>query len=179
MGSVSMYDINKKFEDGLELTVSGYNMPYVPCAIAQCWQSDSISRQDCNTGSWLAIEFNEEVVIDDIYTHTGTQIGVKLPGWYKVSYCVSHENQSSDGRKNVRTVMRKNGDTYILCGRAWSYSRNTTDEFASNVGTALVKLEANEYIEVMAKQDGTSGSSYTVQWGGETYLIVEFVRYET
>lgn len=92
---------------------------------------DSAGGLDVNVTTPVAIPFDSETKKDIGITHDNTtdnsRIHLDEPGWYRVSYCVSHENQTT-GRKNIRCRARLDGATDIIPSDSYSYSRNTDDE---------------------------------------------------
>jgi hypothetical protein len=128
--------------------------------------------------SWVAINWNEEDFKDSIYTHSTSlnpsRITVTASGMYRISYCISHENQTT-GRKNVVTQIRSNGSFLLVPGRVFSYSRNTTDEWASNSSPPSIhNLDSGDFIEVVAMRYGSSGQSLTVQ-DGSCWFLMEYL----
>lgn len=139
---------------------------------------DSAGGLDVNTSAIVPIPFNVETREDTGYTHDNatdnTRIYLDVAGWYEVFYSVSHESQTN-GRKNIRCGIRLNGSTLVEPSQSYAYSRNTTDEWATNTGEALIQTtSADEYYEIICRGEGSdidSESANTVP--DHNWTIVE------
>jgi hypothetical protein len=146
----------------------------------QCRQDGAAARQDCNTSTGVAVNWNIEDVEDyGLYGHSTStntsRITVSGTAWYKISYSVSYESQNSL-RKNIATQLRKNGTTFLTPGRCNSFAYNLVDANGTNYASSMHRLTAGDYIEVMASGIGSTGQALTTQLGG-TYIMVEFMRW--
>jgi hypothetical protein len=151
---------------------SGSGTTYSP-TLVQVY--DSAGGTDMNTAGGLAVPWATETRKDTGFTHSNTvnntRVYLDTTDWYQIGYSISHENQTT-GRKNVKCSIRMNGTTYVTPSVSYSYSRNTTDEWATNTGTALIQTAAaNEYYEVMCNLEGSSGSANTVT--GQSWTLAE------
>jgi hypothetical protein len=139
---------------------------------------DTTGGLDVNVSSAPAIPWNVETREDSGFTHSNTANNTRVildeAGWYEVFYSVSHESQTN-GRKNIRCGIRLNGSTIIAPSQSYAYSRNTTDEWATNTGEALIQTtSANEYYEIICRGEGSgvdSASANTVP--DHNWTIVE------
>ena len=160
----------KSRENSNTLTVGMNSM----CQIRQAF---GIAQQDCNAGA--VINWNVTDVADGLYGHSNTinssRITVSGTAWYKVTYGVSWVSGNTN-RKTVATQVRKNGNTYLLPGVVYAESQNLTDNRATNHSSALYRLSAGDYIEIVASGVGSTGTANTLQ-DGSTYMMVEFMRW--
>jgi hypothetical protein len=178
-GDLGDGDMWHQNDDDFRARTNGRTMVQGMVNMIQCRHATGATRVDCNTASWLPITWNVEDVKDSLYTHSTTvnssRITIGTTGWYKITYCIGHENQVSS-RSTVETAIRVNGSTLLSPGRCYSYARNTTDEMASNQNSSIHRLTAGQYIEIVATNTGSTGSVLTMQ-GGQTHVLVELVRF--
>ncbi|MBU1446203.1 hypothetical protein KKD70_02995 [Patescibacteria group bacterium] len=151
---------------------SGSGTTYSPM-LAQVY--DSVGGVDMNTAAGNVVTFNQETRKDSGFTHSNTvnnsRIYLNDAGWYEVSYNVSHESQTN-GSKNVQCRIRMNGTTYVTPSASFSYARNTTDEWATNTGSALIQTTAsNQYYEIFCNLEGSTGAARSV--AGKSWTIAE------
>ena len=146
----------------------------------QCRQTSGVSRDNLNasTVTWTVVAWNAEDVKDSLYSHSNStnpsRITVAKTGWYKITYCVSTEDRSTS-RKNIWTSILVNGSS-VVPGQCYAYSRNTTDEWASNTCSSIHRLTAGDYVEIGGRREGSSGQARTVQ-NGSTFILIEFLRF--
>ena len=139
---------------------------------------DSSGGVDLNVSTSVAIPFNQEVRKDSGYTHdnvtNNSRITLDEPGWYEVSYNVSTENQTM-ARKNIRCAIVLDGSTLSVPSDSYSYSRNTTNEWATNSATTLIQTtSSNQYYEIFCRGEGSgidSASANTI--ADQSWTIVE------
>jgi len=120
---------------------------------------DGTGGTNANSATPTAIPWNNEVRKDSGITHdtvtNNTRVYLDKTGWYKISYNISHENQSNS-RKNVRCRIRLNGTTFVIPSDSYSYSRNQVDEWATNTTTTIFETTAtNTYYEVVCNGEGS------------------------
>lgn len=145
----------------IDATGSGGGAGDATIVLAQFY--DSIGGVDVNTSGVTAIPLNQEIREDSGITHdtvtNNSRIQLDSPGWYQVSYNISHEVIGGN-RKNIRCRARLNGSTFIIPSASYSYSRNTTDEFATNSASFLFQTSvANDYFEVVCNGEGSDINS--------------------
>ncbi|MCA9383271.1 hypothetical protein KC909_02815 [Candidatus Dojkabacteria bacterium] len=140
---------------------------------------DNVGGQDVNIAApGASVAWGSEVRKDTGITHStsvnNSRVTLDNPGWYKVSYSISHENQTA-GRKNVRCLIRLDGTTSITASDSYSYSRNTTDEMATNNGTAIFQTSsAGQYYEIMCYGVGSNvGSASALTLTNQSWTFVE------
>jgi hypothetical protein len=148
-------------------------------SMIQCRHTTGTAQQNCNTAGGVAVNWNAEDVKDAVYTHNNStnssRITVSQTAWYRITYSVAWAS-TDVRRKTVQTRIRKNGSTYLTVGKVYGNSYNATDAEGSNSATALVRLTANDYVEVMANQVGSAGTADTDQTDG-CWITLEFVRW--
>ncbi len=126
---------------------------------------DSTGGVDLN-GAATAVGWDQEVRKDTGLTHSNTtnssRVTLDEAGWYEVNYSVSTENTTT-GRKNIRCRVRLNGTTFVTPSDSYAYSRNTTDEWATNTATTIFETTgADEYYEVVCNGEGSTGTANSV-----------------
>ena len=95
----------------------------------------------------------------------GSRIYIQESATFKISYVLNVENQTNS-RKNVGTVIRKNGNEDITPMSSASYTRNASNDASTNTAPSYdVALNAGDYIELLAFRIGSSGSVFTVPNG--------------
>lgn len=114
---------------------------------------DSMGGVDVNVASWVPIPWDRENREDAGFTHSTTvnnsRVYMDEAAWYKVFYSVSHSNQANS-RKNIACAVRLNGSSIIAASASTAYSRNITDRWGTNNGTALVQTTSpGEYYEIV------------------------------
>ena len=120
---------------------------------------DSTGGTDINVATPVAIPWNQETKKDTGITHSNstnnTRVYLDNQDWYRATYSISHEDQSGN-RKNIRCRIRLNGSSYIIPSDSYSYSRNTTDEWATNNATVIFQTTSdNTYYEIMCNGEGS------------------------
>ena len=121
---------------------------------------DSIGSQDVNVSTPVAIQFNQETREDAGITHdtvtNNSRVYLDDADWYEVTYSISHESQTN-ARKNIRCAVRLNGTTTVIPSDSYAYSRNTTDEWATNTATTLLQTtSSDEYYEIVCRGEGSN-----------------------
>lgn len=139
---------------------------------------DGTGGQDVNVAIPVAIQLDNETRKDSGITHStvinNSRITLDAAGWYQITYNVSTEDQTAN-RKNIGCSVRMNGTTYVTPSDSYSYSRNTTDEWATNVAVLMVETtSANEYYEVMCRGEGSGvGTEASNTVASQSWTIVE------
>ena len=101
----------------------------------------------------------------------GSRIYIQEDADYTISYVLNAENQTNT-RKNIGTLIRRNGTTDITPMSSSSNSRNTTNDAITNVMSPYkVALTNGDYIELIAFRIGDSGSTLTIPDG--TWIKIE------
>ena len=130
-----------------------------------------------NSTSPSPYPFNTQTIRDvDTFDHSiitnNTRVNVLKNGWYKVSYQINYDNGLY--RRNILTFIRINGVTTIEQSYSASYTRNSTNEHGTNsLPPLLIQLNAGDYIELMYRREGTTGS---VTSKAGCWLQLEFCR---
>jgi len=143
--------------------------------IIQCYNTTSVNINQATPQpiSWGG----EDVKDDDYYSHSNssnnTRIYADVAGYYKLTYSINTDN-ADNSRTTIRTRVRRDGSTYEDRGTAYSYMRNTTDDKATNNASFIINLSANEYVEVLGDQEGSSGTTGTII--DESWISLEFIR---
>lgn len=143
--------------------------------IIQCYNTTSVN---INQATPQAISWGgEDVKDDDYYSHSNssnnTRIYADVAGYYKLTYSINTDN-ADNSRTTIRTRVRRDGSTYEDRGTAYSYMRNTTDDKATNNASFIINLSANEYVEILGDQEGSSGTTGTII--DESWISLEFIR---
>lgn len=138
---------------------------------------DSTGGTDLDTTSDVAIPFDAETREDTGITHdtvtNNSRITLDNPGWYQVTYSVTHSNATITVA-NTACRLRLNGTTNVVPSRSYVVDTTVFNSRASNSGSALIQTtSANEYVEVMCQNHGISilGTLPTV--AGESWVVVE------
>ncbi len=136
---------------------------------------DSTGGTDVNTDTATTIPWNQESLKDSGITHNtstnNSRIYLDEAGVYTISYSISHESQTS-GRKNVHCWARLNGTTKVTPSDSYSYSRNTTDEFATNTANFIIETSSDdEYYEILCMREGSAYSSDMI--ANQSWVITE------
>lgn len=130
-----------------------------------------------NQAAPTAIPITAEDFKDSNYIHSNvtnnSRVTFAVAGLYRIHYNVGSDN-GSNNRCTLRTFVRRNGTTEVIPSRAFSYSRNNTDDRATNTATFLMTAAANDYIEMMSQQEGTGGTTNASPFS--TWITIEYVR---
>jgi len=103
--------------------------------------------------SWDAEDLKDTADFIHSNTVNPSRLYVNTSGWYEVSYSVYYSDATN--RTNVRSRVRKNGDTYVGRGTTVAYTRDNPNDSGSNsAGPFLLQLVANDYIELMCDEQG-------------------------
>jgi hypothetical protein len=158
--------------DWVSLTGGGSGGPLSTLAI-QAY--DNTGGTDINNATASAIPWDSETKKDTGFTHSNvtnnSRVYLDEPGWYKVTYQVTGEDQGA-GRVNPQCSVRLNGTTTLSQSVSYSYGRNTTDAFTTNSASTFVETTAtNEYYEIICQQAGTAGAHLAV--AGQSWTIAE------
>lgn len=95
----------------------------------------------------------------------GSRIYIQESATYNISYVLNVENQTNT-RKNIGTIIRKNGNEDITPMSSASHSRNISNDASTNsIPSYDVELHSGNYIELLAFRIGSSGSVLTVPNG--------------
>jgi len=101
----------------------------------------------------------------------GSRIYIEEDTDFTISYVLNSENQTNS-RKQIGSLIRKNGNIDITPMSSSSYSRNTTNDALTNVMSPYkVALLNGDYIELIAFRIGSSGSVLTIPDG--SWLKIE------
>jgi len=141
-----------------------------------CFIYNHNSSINVNNSTPVALPFDEQQIIDSIYTHNKTtnnsRIEVSITGWYKLIYAVNYDGSSN--RRNVHSYIRSNGSNNLILTSCYAYSRNSNDDKATNSIETIIHLDSGTYIELMNVREGTSGTAYSIT--NECWLILELMR---
>lgn len=138
-----------------------------------CQVYDSVGGLDINLTTPVAVNFNQTSFIDtDSFQHVSNRVEVLKTGVYKVSYIICYTGDN--GRKNVRTRVRKNGTFDLIGSYVYSYTRNHSNNYGSNSTTFIAQLTQNDYIQVLGDRVGDNGSANLI--ANECVLLVELLR---
>jgi len=95
----------------------------------------------------------------------GSRIYIQETASYDISYLLNVENQSNN-TKTIGSIIRKNGITDVTPLSSASYSRNASNDAATNsMPQYKVDLDNGDYIELLGFRIGSSGSMFTVPDG--------------
>jgi len=179
-GSIEASSVsNLNFEGDVTVT-SGSEYTTVNVGAPKTIQCYSTSTMNVNTGTPVAIPWDgEDIKDDDCFTHStstnNSRVYVDENGWYEVNYNLYYT--SATYRSNVRGRIRKNGSTYVGRGTTVNYTRNSTNDNGSlSPGSFLLKLRADDYIELMTDQQG-DGPTCNIQ-PNDNYIRLTFFRSE-
>jgi len=129
-----------------------------------------------NNSTPVALPFNEQQIVDSIFTHNKTtnnsRIYTSKSGYYKLTYVVNYDGESN--RRNVHSYIRSNGSNNLILTSCYAYSRNSTDDKATNSIETIIHLDSGIYIELMNVREGSSGNAYSIT--DECWLILELIR---
>jgi len=127
------------------IVVSGAN--YTTNVIQVC--SNQIQENIPNS----AVNFNQEIIKNDDYTHNNSsnpsRIYVNKNGYYRISYTCSASN-NANSRRQIKWYVRKNGSDEINGTQSYSYHRNRTEGSGTGHNSFIIQLSTNDYIEIMA-----------------------------
>lgn len=135
---------------------------------------DYVGDTSINNTSPVAIPLSGTVYFNSTeFTITdNTKIGVINAGFYKVSYAVNWYITSA-GDANIRTRIRKNGDTYIEPSTSYGYGINPNHSEGSNTSNILIYLTSEDYIEIMC--DRVGNTTETLTEAGASHLYMELI----
>ena len=172
--------------DQLRIFADGRTQELGFVEVGQFYDSDGNGGSfNINTASYTAIPWDTQSFTPDAtYSHSTTvnpsRVTVNDSGLYKISYAVHAE--SSGGRRNVRCRVRLNGNDSLpsgVQGDSFSYSRNGTDEWATNTASILVNVSAGQYYEVVCRQEGSAGTAVLSAGAeGSSWTSIELFRRE-
>lgn len=139
-------------------------------------QMYTTSTAECNVAkvSALQIPFTNETYKDSDFTHSTTvnpeQITINTAGRYRLSYMVTHENNSSN-RKNILTALYLNGGEVVQTEVAF-VTDSTIDKQGSNTMPSYEgSLSAGDVITLRAWGIGSTGSCTLVS--SRTWIRIE------
>jgi hypothetical protein len=121
---------------------------------------------DINSVTPVSIVWNSQIFSGTSLGFTGgSRIYIKASGIYEISYALNVRNETSSP-KNVGTLIRKNGNSFITPMSSSSYNQNDINKYSANVMPEyLVSLSVGDYVELIAFRIGGSGISKTVSNG--------------
>lgn len=135
------------------------------------------SNVDLNTTNNIPVPFTVENIKDTYYVHSNTTNNSRITlihaGWYKISYNITTDNDNNS-RRTIQCFARKNGTTEIIPSSSYAYSRNSTDDRATNTATFFAYFNLNEYIEIVGVRKGSYGNAYTIS--NECWVSIEFIK---
>lgn len=136
---------------------------------------DNSGGTDLNTATPTAVPWSAETKKDTGFTHNNvtdnTRVYLDEPGWYRIGYQISGENQSTN-RNNVFCQIRLSGTTYNTPSGSYSYARDTTNAYSTNTSSIYIETTAaNEYVEVLCSQAGSAGAQLAL--AGQSWIVVE------
>ena len=169
-GSVSVVDNGSN-----KTTVTIIDEKYIPKIIQLI---DSSGNVNVNVNSPTEIDFDTEDYRDvDTFDHSivsnTSRIYVLKNGLYLCNYKLNIDN-SSVSRKTIKAFIRKNGSTNIEKSISYSYSRNTTDDKQVCQANFYIELNSNDYIELLAEREGSSGTARTIS--NQSILAMELKK---
>ena len=140
---------------------------------------DGAGGTSLNTGTPTAVPWNTQDIIESGITHStvtaNTQVQLDAIGTYRVSYTINGDKDTANTRAVVGCQIRVNGVTTLNEGTSYSYNRNSTNDSASNVATALITTTAiNDYIEIVCSQTGDATTVLAI--ANESWITVERIR---
>lgn len=147
--------------------------------IIQCYNVTPVMVND--TSMAHAIAWNGEDFKDpDGFLHSNTvnpsRIYFVNAGVYEISYAINIDADVNH-EYMVSCKIRKNGTTYISRGPGYAGAWDKVDDKQTNgPGTFCYIFFPNEYIEVMARAEGSWGDAWTIPYQSHIYvkLIKEF-----
>lgn len=146
-----------------------------PLMIGQFY--DSAGGVDLDFASAVAIPFNQETRKDTGITHSNvtnkSRVILDTPGWYRVSYSVTHSNGTLT-TGNIHCNLRLDGTTAVVPSDSYMVDTTAFTSKATNSGTAIFQTTSNnQYYEVMCSNNGLSilGSLNTA--ANESWTLVE------
>jgi hypothetical protein len=147
--------------------------PGVSRVIAQVYEQ--AGGLDVNQNTATPVGFDAVTRLDSAYAHNpaanNSRIFVNFAGWYRVSYNISSSN-TDNGRRNIYCFARRNGVEKVIPSGSYSYSRNTTDRYATNTATFLVEMfNPGEHLEILCERQGSTDPAFLV--AGESWLVIE------
>jgi len=144
-----------------------------------CQVYDSSGGKDLNNTTATNVPFDAETIKDSFYVHSNTtnpsRIRVTTKGIYKVSYNISVDG-TNNSRRTIKCFARKNGLTDIVPSISYGYLRNTTDDKLTCSANFIVSLNTNDYIEIYAMREGSTGTSPTI--ANASWMLFELIREE-
>ena len=134
----------------------------------------SINQATATAVPWNTEDFEETGITHDTVTNN-TRVQLDNIGTYRVSYTINGDKDTANTRAVVGCNIRVNGSTTLSEGASYSYNRNSTNDSASNVSTALIATSAaNDYIEIICVQTGDATVVTTI--ANESWITVERIR---
>lgn len=117
--------------------------------------------------NWTTIEFTGT----SVNFTGGSRIYIQETTDFNISYVLNSENQTNT-RKQIGSLIRKNGNIDITPLSSSSYSRNTITDTITNVMSSYkVSLTNGDYIELISFRIGNSGNVLTTPDG--TWIKIE------
>jgi len=156
-------------------TVTIVDEKYIPKIIQVV---DTAGNRNVNVNTATRIPFNNEYFKDiDVFDHSvvsnTSRIYVQKNGLYFCTFTLNVKNNAYS-RKTIKAFLRKNDVDDLDISTAYSYARNTTDDKLSVEKSFYITLNANDFIELFAKREGSSGSAITI--ADESILSLELKR---
>ena len=142
---------------------------------------DSSGGVSISGTSEVVIGFDDELVVDDIYSHStssnNSRVSVTEAGLYRVTYSLNTQNNTSGWgsyEANLKAWVRKNGSDKVKYSDSYSYNYDDTYLYSTNTASFLVSLSANDYLELLAQQADSNSDSVTI--AEQSWFMVERVR---
>lgn len=133
-----------------------------------------INQNTATPYSWDTQYIRDTGYFDHSTSTNPSRITMIESGLYKVSYVLCYDN-TNNNRKTIKCYIRLNGTTEMIRTTASSYTRNNTDDYGSiTLPAVLTNFDAGDYIELMYKREGSSGTVHT--YAEQCWLQVEYVR---
>lgn len=157
---------------------SYYNLTFYPELEANIiCVSDSAGGLNVNVITPVAVPFNTDVLKNDTtFTHNtstnNTRIYINSTGLYKINYTINWSIGTANDA-NIRTRIRKNGDTYIVPSTDYAYGINPDHQQGTNSSILYVSLTNGDYIEVMCDRAGDTPTTLTI--AGASHLSMELI----
>lgn len=145
--------------------------------ILQVYQSGTTTFNANTAITWNGTNTSLRFV-DANFTHSTSsnpsRITVNSNGLYRIRYTINWDTSTNTWRTATCTLFINGSSPNPPVGTTNAFSRNNTDDTATNTTTVLYNLSAADYIEVYCASTGTSGSITTI--ANESSLSMQKLR---
>lgn len=126
---------------------------------------DTVGGINVNNIQPTPIVWTSGITGNSLYFSGGSRIYIQDTGMYGISYALNVNNGSNSG-KNIGSVIRKNGNTYITPMSTTSMIIDGVNDSGTNIMPEFIlNLLDGDYIELVAFRIGTNGLVFNIANG--------------